>query len=236
MWEVDNMVGLYVPAGGFEMGSINGKMDEQPVHTVYLEAYWIDRTEVTNTMYEKCVLNGVCEPPSTYGSWFRDSYYRGISYMDYPVIMVDWHQADVYCTWAGRRLPTEAEWEKAARGTDGRTYPWGEQEQSCDLANYYGCVGFTNKVSSYPSGASPYGALDMAGNVMEWVMDWFSSTYYGQSELNDPTGPSSGENRILRGGSWDLNAEYIRVSNRSWNIPYLTDDGWGFRCVSSSSN
>ena len=231
--DVDGMVKLYVPAGEFEMGSTEGDSNEDPVHTVYLDAYWIDQTEVTNAKYEKCVEAGACDAPEDDGSYTRDSYYGNSQYDDYPVIYVDWNQAGSYCEWAGRRLPTEAEWEKAARGDDGRTYPWGDKNPSSSMLNYDKNVGDTSEVGSYPAGESPYGALDMAGNVWEWVNDWYDEDYYGRSPDMNPPGLSSGEYRVLRGGSWNNNDDLLRSALRNADYP---DGAWsnlGFRCVAS---
>jgi len=163
----DGMVQVYVPAGSFQMGSDTGDSDEKPVHTVTLDAFWIDRTEVTNAMYALCVEAGKCSPPSSSKSYTRDNYYGDAQYNNYPVIYVTWDNANAYCEWAGRRLPTEAEWEKAARGTDGRTYPWGDAAPDSTRLNYNSNVGDTTEAGKYPSGASPYGVWDMAGNVWE---------------------------------------------------------------------
>ena len=225
---IDGMVMVYVPAGDFEMGSEDGDSDEKPVHTVYLDAYWIDQTEVTNEMYEKCVQAGACEEPGSNESCSRSSYYGNTAYDNYPVIYVDWYAANDYCEWAGRRLPTEAEWEKAARGTDGRTYPWGEGIDN-SLANYSGFD--TTEAGSYPKGASPYGALDMAGNVWEWVDD---AGYYSASSENNPQGPTLGETRVLRGGSWTHIVNNTRSANRLRDNPSLTWLSYGFRCVLSA--
>lgn len=237
--EKDGMEMVYVSAGTFTMGSEEGYSDEEPVHEVYLDAYWIDKYEVTNAQYAQCVADGDCTAPKSNESYTRNSYYNNADYADYPVIYVDWFQADAYCQWAGGSLPTEAQWEKAARGTDERTYPWGEASPTCNLANYdpgsY-CVGDTSAVGSYPNGASPYGALDMAGNVWEWVADWYDDGYYSISSISpseNPTGPASGDYRGLRGGSW-LNIEnFLRAANRDRNDPNVNGHDYGFRCVLS---
>ena len=228
----DGMAMVYVPEGAFEMGSktmSSGYPDEKPIHTVYLDAFWIDQTEVTNAMYADCVADGSCKNMADY---MDETGKKG-----HPVVGVDWYNAHAYCEWAGRRLPSEAEWEKAARGTDGRTYPWGEGI-SCSLANYKPenyCVGDTSAVGSYPNGASPFGALDMAGNVREWVQDWYDSDYYNNSPSSNPTGPSSGDSRVLRGGSWDINSWVMRLALRYWYVPTFAEDYLGFRCATSTA-
>jgi len=228
----DGMMQVYVPAGEFFMGSNTGEADEKPLHTVYLDAFWIDQTEVTNGMYGKCEAAGGCTPPLDRSSATRTYYYGNSQYRNYPMINVDWNQAAAYCQWAGRRLPTEAEWEKAARGTDGRSYPWGEGTD-CDKANYGGCNGDTRAVGQYPGGASPYTALDMAGNVWEWVNDWYGADYYSQSPDRNPSGPSSGEYRVLRGGSWYDSVNIVRRASRNWYYPVNRFYIIGFRCASS---
>jgi serine/threonine-protein kinase len=234
----DGMVMVYVPAGEFLMGSNNtidsqAYSDELPQHTVYLDAYWIDQTEVTNAQYAQCAGVGQCTPPYKTRSSTHSSYYRDAQYANYPVIYVDWNQAQVYCTWAGRRLPSEAEWEKAARGTDGRIYPWGDTAPGQGILNYNNNKGDTTAVGSYPSGASPYGALDMAGNVWEWVNDWYSNSYYQHSPARNPTGPDSGTSRVLRGGSWDRDGRHVRSAGRYANYPQYSYNHLGFRCAAS---
>ena len=251
---VDGLVMVYVPGGTFSMGQTTDQAladcrnyfndcqgswfsDEQPPHSVSLQAYWIDRTEVTNAAYAKCVNAGACQPPASYSSNTRSSYYGNSQYADYPVINVNWAQAGSYCEWAGVRLPTEAEWEKAARGTEGVTYPWGNSLPTCSLANFgepKNCTGDTSPVESLTSGASVYGALNMAGNVSEWVNDWYSATTYAVSQQSNPTGPNSGQERILRSGAWNLNPNFIRTTNRDHQSPNNQKDYIGFRCVSSA--
>lgn len=242
----DGMVMMYVPEGKFTMGWDGGKPDAQPEHKVYLDAFWIDQTEVTVGQYHLCVEAGVCEHPKQAVHHVRDSsemrrsYYDNEDYYDYPVIFVNWSQAKTYCEWAGRRLPTEAEWEKAARGTDGRLYPWGNEEPNPTLLNYDGNVGDTTRVGSYPAGASPYGALDMAGNVWEWVQDWYDKDYYKNSPKSNPQGPESGLFFIERGGSFKKSERPVRSTYRHWYIPPLLGDHTvshsydGFRCASSA--
>jgi formylglycine-generating enzyme required for sulfatase activity len=234
---------VYVSASEFIMGSSDSdpeaEDDEKPQHTVYLDAYYMDRTEVTNDQYRKCVEAGACsQPHNTDG-------YNDPNRAEHPVVWVDWNQASAYCQWAGKRLPTEAEWEKTARGTDGRVYPWGNEwdgsklnfcDKNCPSEWKYDTSlddGYAESapVGSYPVGASPYGCMDMAGNVWEWVADWYIPDYYSQSPERNPPGPDVSVYRILRGGSWRNGRYGVRSANRIRRDPDLTYTDIGFRCV-----
>ncbi|MEO7840850.1 MAG: SUMF1/EgtB/PvdO family nonheme iron enzyme [Anaerolineales bacterium] len=226
---------VLVPAGDFTMGSNTGDEDERPSHTVHLDAYYIDKFEVTNALYEACVDSGKCDKP-IYPYFFPESpnriYYGDSQYDKFPVVYVDWNMAKAYCEWRGAHLPTEAQWEKAARGdTDARIYPWkGPELASCKKANFQNCVNRTSEVDNYKDGKSPYGAYDMAGNVWEWVADWYSAIYYENLFSDNPLGPNFGQSRVQRGGSW---TKYdIRVSNRVNYGPNHTNFDVGFRCAS----
>ncbi len=233
----DGMTVVNVPAGEFLMGSRDGEggAEEHPQHTVYLDAFWIDKTEVTNAQYEACVEAGACQAAHC----ADDS---DLNAPQQPVVCVDWFRAETYCKWVGARLPTEAEWEKAARGTDGRRYPWGNADATCEYAvmddgsgNGCGAGSYAWPVGSKPAGASPYGALDMAGNVWEWVADWYAEDYYGRSPARNPTGPDSGQYRGLRGGSWFKSLRFaVRAADRNWNNPGGGGNVIGFRCAAST--
>lgn len=228
----DGMEMVYVPEGPFLMGSLDGYGDEKPQHTVTLSAFWIDRTEVTNAHYALCVEAGACQPPRRRTSNLIDYYWGFDEYADYPVIHISWDDAQAYCQWAGRRLPSEAEWEKAARGPDGFIYPWGNEPPGEELLTFDHNWNDVTRVGSTPAGASPYGALDMSGNVLEWVADWYSPDYYAQSPEDAPPGPETGERRVLRGGSWSYNANGVRSAYRHAREPVFTSHEVGFRCAS----
>jgi formylglycine-generating enzyme required for sulfatase activity len=222
---MDDALLVYLPSGTFEMGNdANTAEDvEKPAHTVNLDAYWIYRYEVTNAQYALCVRSGGCR------DLVNSQFLHSTSYQQHPVVYVSWYDAADYCQWAGGRLPTEAEWENAARGPDGFLYPWGNNSPTNQLANYQGAG--TVPVGSYPDGASDYGAQDMAGNVWEWVSDWFSRSYYNSGIVNNPTGPDDGINKVVRDGSWANMPYYLRTTNRDWIEPETTSHSRGFRCV-----
>jgi len=218
---------IEIPAGWFKMGDNfnEGSSDERPVHSVYLDKYDISKYEVTFDQYDVfCDDTGRSKPSDS--GWGRG---------DRPVINVTWDDAKDFCDWLSQKtgedihLPTEAQWEKAARGTDQRRYPWGNGAPNCNKANYYGCKGKTMPVGSYPAGKSPYGVHDMAGNVWEWCQDWYDYGYYSRSPSHNPQGPSSGSGRARRGGSWSSNSYSIRSANRYNFIPIRGKGYIGFR-------
>jgi formylglycine-generating enzyme required for sulfatase activity len=235
-----NVEMVLIPAGEFVMGSNKGYIDEKPIHTVFMDAYYIDKYEVTNGLYELCVQLNICTRPIDVSSYQRLSYFGDPLFANYPVINVTIEMARTYCEdWRGARLPTEAEWEKAARGTDAPTFPWGE-EINCSLANYRDkeCkrIRDTVPVTSFPDGVSEYGVYNMAGNVWEWVKDWYSPAYYLNSPVENPTGPEHavvGIYYIKRGGSFQDEWERLRAANREKNDPTNYGSNLGFRCVRS---
>ncbi len=287
----DGMTLVYVPAGEFLMGSTDAEVAqalkgcsdsgwpycdvinaEKPQHTVSLDAYWIDKTDVTNAMFAQFlqatsyktdaekkgyayVLNPSKElatlpwEETSGANWQHPrgpgSDIKGLD--DHPVVQVSWNEAKAYCEWAGRQLPTEAQWEKAARGTDGRKYPWGNDPVAGNWLNFADKnlairqadktvddgYQFTSPVGHYPKGASPYGALDMAGNVAQWVADWYDEKYYASSPGQNPAGPASGQYRAVRGGAWLTGAWHVRTAYRGNEDPGFGLDFIGFRCVRS---
>jgi len=264
----DKMDMLFVPPGEFLMGSdrdmakyarklcqdSSGDLaiatcraaafrDEQPAHRVRLDAFWIDRMEVSNGQYESCVEAAACDPPVLNSSFSRPGYHDDPAYEAYPVVNVDWRMAARYCAWVGARLPTEAQWEYAARGPESRIFPWGNAFEGSRL-NYCdaGCAlisdsthddGYpdTAPVGAFPSGASWIGALDMAGNVREWVGDWLAS--YPSRYAMNPSGPETGELKISRGGSWYDRPDDVRSANRGGELPDYSRHNLGFRCAKS---
>lgn len=223
---------LLVPEGEFPMGADDGLPDARPVHLVHLSAYWIDKYEVTNARYRRCVEAGVCQPPKNrrpFEDQARDQY---------PVTSVTWMQARSYCQWAGQRLPTEAEWEKAARGVDGRRYAWGNSQDPIlnrgkngeNQVNH----GEPQPVGSFQEGASPYGVLDMTGNVWEWVKDWYAEDFYVVAPPHDPQGPPRGSFRVLRGGDWGQSPLELQTSYRGWDEMTYWGPTLGFRCATDA--
>jgi len=216
---IDGMPQVYIPTGILHMGGydIRAAQDEFPAHDVALDAYWMDQLEVTNAMYALCVTAGACGLPRNLGTARKAEYFNSPEFKDHPVIYVTWGQAKTYCEWASRRLPSEAEWERAARGDDFRTFPWGEDKADHRFANFNMLVTDTSRVGSYAMGASPFGIMDMAGNVAEWTNDYYDFDFYLTTPLDNPTGPSSSSslNRVVRGGSLGDAEINIRVSKRS---------------------
>ncbi len=252
VWEADSMEMVFIPAGEFVMGSEELGDDERPVHRVYLDSFWIDRYEVTNERFARFVAATGYQTEAEKRGWgwvWKGSEWEKVEgadwrhprgpdssiedKMDHPVVLVSWHDADAYCRWAGRRLPSEAQWEKAARGVEARRYAWGDEFDSAKANTKEWGRGDTTPVGSFsPQGDSPYGASDMTGNVGEWVADWYSSDYYSRSPSANPTGPITGTYKILRGGSWPFDEVYARTSFRYNVRPDYTYDFAGFRCRS----
>lgn len=236
----DGKVMVLIPAGEFLRGSIEDDSlasdDEKPQRLLYLDTFWIDKTEITNAQYQLCREAGACTDPMAQLNDFTAG--------QLPVVGVDWEQARNYCEWVGARLPTEAEWEKAARGTDGRLYPWGNTFDGTRL-NYCdtNCIAdwrdfgvddgyrFTSPVGNYREGASPWGALDMSGNVWEWTADWYAPDAYLQSAYRNPAGPETGLQRVIRGGSWYYQDKSVRITERHKDTPTSRYDNIGFRCA-----
>ncbi|MEN8173450.1 MAG: SUMF1/EgtB/PvdO family nonheme iron enzyme [Chloroflexota bacterium] len=250
--EIDDMEQVYVPAGEFDMGSTdieakivieNGRAyPEIPVNTVYLDGYWIDKYEVTTAQYALCVEDGACKPPFIPTSSTRESYYDNPEFANYPVIWVKWAMAGEYCEWAGRRLLTEAEWEKASKGTDGRKYPWGNEPVSgeranlCDIncprdwanPNFDDGYPDTAPVGSYPAGASPYGVMDMSGNVWEWTSSLIQPFPYDANDGRE--NPDATGERNWRGGAWNDGYWWMRSTVRYRSVTFYSYFNLGIRC------
>jgi len=238
-----------VPEGEFMMGCNDAvadcQEDQKPLHVVYLSAYFIDRHEVTVAAYQMCVGKGPCSAPV--GNDVLKYYNWGAPDRDgHPVNGVTWHQAEQYCGWAGKRLCTEAEWEKGARGTDGRVYPWGTAPPNRHYAvmddglddeggkRPWPVLSTTSTVCSREAGNSPYGLCDMAGNVWEWVADWYSQSYYEVSARSDPAGPSKGDLRGIRGGRYSHVGFSLASHHRGRFLPTDQFAYLGFRCCRSA--
>ncbi len=238
---------LFVPGGVFRMGNDDGERNEQPSHLLRLDPYFIDETEVTNGEYAQCVAAGVCDRPDSAGASYHPAYYGSAAYDGYPVIFVNWFDAEAFCAWRGARLPTEAEWERAAgfdpAAFERHLYPWGdafvgEFLNYCDAncpqewrdTQFDDGHRDTAPVGSYPDGRSPIGAADMLGNVAEWVADWYGFNYYAESIDLNPRGPLEGDARVIRGGSW-FSRNDITITTRSSFVPTVSRANLGFRCA-----
>ena len=251
----DGMVQVFIPEGRFLMGGIdaNSSDNEKPEHKITVSSFWLDQLEVTNGMYALCVDAGACEQPISTASEKHDPYFYSGEFVDFPVIYVTWNYANDYCTWAGKRLPTEAEWEYAARGDgDYRSFPWGDERPNSTHANFNNELRDVARVGSYAAGASPFGVLDMSGNVWEWVSDFYGASYYSSSPDTNPMGPleavGNGFLHTIRGGSYLDVEKDIRVSKRGWasgpnldandrtSVAYLGESSAriGFRCASGN--
>ncbi len=236
---------ILIPAGPFTMGSNDGLPNERPERTITLDDYYIDQYEVTLGLYQKFLEAAKHNAPPT---WDDEA---ASTVGDRPAIGMSWEDAAAYCQWVGKRLPTEAEWEKAARGTDGRRYPWGHMQPFVDIANYNrglwvseavtlvavtsGLEGMSVRHGLKEGGKSPYGLYHMAGNAAEWVADWYDREYYQKGPEKNPTGPASGEKKVLRGGSWADLPTALRVTARFSAEPDFQDRTIGFRCAMTAA-
>lgn len=250
---------IYIPSGTFLMGLTEEQKNllrqlcntdiceglyqvSSPANQVELtKSYWIYRTEVSNSQYAICVNAGKCSPPRSYSSAGQASYYDNPDFANYPVVWVDWDRANTYCAWAGGRLPTSAEWEYAARKDDGRLFSWGNDQPDGRQANVDSFIGVTTATDRFVDYPSPFGLLDMTGNVWEWVFDWYDPAYYDQNtNWTDPMGPPEGVYKVGRGGSWWIPGALSSVAIQDWEVPNSTDssysyDGVGFRCAMDAS-
>ncbi|HEY5984080.1 MAG TPA: formylglycine-generating enzyme family protein [Anaerolineales bacterium] len=222
---LDGATLVFVPSGEFKMGTGAGNSPEK---AVYLDAYWIYSTPVTNKMYSQCVVTGNCAPPA---QEVESPVYSNPDYGDFPVVGVTWDMASNYCGWAQAALPTEAQWEKAARGDAGAVFPWGLDSPNCSLLNFKGCVGHSTRALEYPDGRSPYGAYDMAGNVFQWVNDFYDEGYYNVMDSRNPMGPASGNSRSLRGSSYETEASLIASGLRHFGASAYHSAELSFRCA-----
>ncbi|MBT3336399.1 MAG: SUMF1/EgtB/PvdO family nonheme iron enzyme [Anaerolineae bacterium] len=221
---VDGSLMVYIPSGEFIMGQGG---EDNPEHDVLLRDFWVYRTKVTNQMYAVCVAAGTCSSPENK----VPDYYLNPEYAEQPVVGVNWRQAATYCSWVKGDLPTEAQWEKTARGTEGSIYPWGDSAPNCDLLNFDNCLGGLSNVSDFPEGKSDYDVLDMAGNTFEWVLDWYDPTYYEAAPSDDPYGPELGNVKSVRSSSFESAAQQVPVANRFFLDPEKQREDLGFRCV-----
>lgn len=210
---------VVIPAGEFWMGAEDGLQDARPLHRVHLSSYWFDKYEVTNARYRQCVEGGGCTPPKDRQT-FEDA-----QRAYHPVTNITWNQARSFCQWQGKRLPTEAEWEKAARGTDGRRYPWGNDGE------FMTSVNGVEPVGRQASMASPYGVFDLIGSVSQWVKDWYAEDFYQTSPARDPQGPLRGSFRVLRGGEWHEKSPNLQASYRGWDDVTYWGPTLGVRCA-----
>jgi len=230
----DRMVMLFVAGGSFMMGNdayIQGlEVSTAPEHEVTLSSYMIDKYPITNLLYAKCVNAGVCAPPRVNGSWTREEYFTDPAFAHFPVININWYDAQTYCQWAGVKLPTEAQWEYAARGPKNWIYPWGSSNPTRKNANWSQLVGDTTQVDKYPEGVSWVGVFDLAGNTWEWTSDWLGR--YPGTSVHNPTGPENGRKKVARGGSFINGGNSIRSINRNPVDPdFDTNPFFGFRCA-----
>jgi len=224
---------IEIPSGSFTMGSNQGAVDEKPPHRVVLSTFWIDKFEITAGAYQACADSGYCAPAEGVAGCNAGRGGRA----DHPINCVDWEQARDYCIWAGKRLPTETEWEKAARGPDGRRFVWGDELPARELMNYGNNVGSTTPIGTYPDGVSFYGLHNMGGNVHEWTADFYDAAYYSSSPEQDPPGPESGILRVVRGSSWRVGVpqEALTATVRQAFQPTSSDNSLGFRCARTES-
>jgi formylglycine-generating enzyme required for sulfatase activity len=225
---------IYIKSGEFTMGSSDLDLehadDELPQHRVFLDAYWISKTEITNGMYKNCVDAGVCKYSVSH---ITNPHFLDPAYTNHPVVYINWKGAQEFCNWIGGRLPTEAEWEKAARGPDGKQYPWDTELDGLIFTNSNNLVGDTTPVNALPSSVSYYGVLDMNGNVREWVYDWYDLDYYKHSPYNNPQGPEKTGLKVLKGASYLDSIRYTRAANRLAHKPNSPGATRGFRCAKS---